>query len=282
MTGAGSFLPPSTLELAVHARIEFREPGNGRAHNLCIRPSVGIARSSISGLSTHRLECHEFARLCDIVGMPVSGNAARQLAEYLVNGHKNYQTPIMEEVLKSFESGAMSAIDNEFSAKISFVLSSEQLHYLEPEKYFIPEIWTKFPSLTYDLTETCKCLAFERYTASAFHALRCLEAVIRAMSKCLGIPDPIKGSDRNWGKMLPRLKEEKERRWPSSGLHTGDGITFDELYGALAGMQNPYRNATMHLEKQYTHEEARHLLELVNGLLARGARRMDENGDPKA
>jgi hypothetical protein len=63
---------------------------------------------------------------------------------------------------------------------------------------------------------------------------------------------------------------------------SGDGKIFDEIYGALSGMQNPYRNATMHLDQKYTCEEAGHILEAVKGLMARLAARMNENGEPFA
>jgi hypothetical protein len=99
----------------------------------------------------------------------------------------------------------------------------------------------------------------------------------------LGIPDPIKVADRNWGAALRLIKTEIDRRWPNSTHRlTGDGQTFDELYGALAGMQNPYRNATMHLDKVYTEEDASHIFEVVRGLMKRVASRCDEDGEPKA
>jgi hypothetical protein len=46
-------------------------------------------------------------------------------------------------------------------------------------------------------------------------------------------------------------------------------------------MQNPYRNATMHLDQKYTEEEAKHIFEIVKGSMRKLASRCDENGDPK-
>lgn len=57
-----------------------------------------------------------------------------------------------------------------------------------------------------------------------------------------------------------------------------DGEFFDNAYAALAAMQNPWRNATMHLDQQYTQEEARNILEIVRGFMRRLASRMDEDG----
>jgi hypothetical protein len=61
----------------------------------------------------------------------------------------------------------------------------------------------------------------------------------------------------------------------------GDGELFETAYAALAGMQNPWRNSTMHLDQVYTPDDARHILEIVGGFMRKLASRMDENGDPK-
>jgi hypothetical protein len=48
------------------------------------------------------------------------------------------------------------------------------------EEIFSPECWSSLSTFTKrELKEAGRCLAFERYTAAAFHALRALEAEIR-------------------------------------------------------------------------------------------------------
>jgi hypothetical protein len=128
----------------------------------------------------------------------------------------------------------------------------------------------KFPCSTYDIGEAGKCYALERSTASAFHPIRTLEVGIRALSRCLQIPDPTKAHERNWGKLLNGLQIATACRTTAS--------FFDNAYAALAAMQNPWRNATMHLDQQYTQEEARNILEIVRGFMRRLASRMDEDG----
>jgi hypothetical protein len=136
-----------------------------------------------------------------------------------------------------------------------------------------------FPSVKYEIDESAKCLALERSTACVFHSIRCLEAVIRAISRCVRLPDPTKGSQRSWFRML---ETEMDKRWPASGRLTGDGKIFEEIYAALAAMQNPYRNDTMHLDKIYTLEDARDIFGMVGGLMRKAAWRLDENGHPLA
>ncbi|MGB8901471.1 MAG: hypothetical protein WCC90_20505 [Methylocella sp.] len=62
----------------------------------------------------------------------------------------------------------------------------------------------------------------------------------------------------------------------------GDAELFDNAYAALAGMQNPWRNSTMHLDQVYTPEDARHIFEIVGGFMRKLASRMDEDGLPLA
>lgn len=171
----------------------------------------------------------------------------------------------------------------EMKATQVFVLDSAKATYYDPpQSLFGADVAAKFPGLAYDLSEAGKCLALERSTAAAFHAIRALEGGITAMSRCLGIPDPTKGADRSWGAMLGKIDTEIKRRWDKAARMSGDGQTFEGLHGALAGMQNPYRNATMHLDQIYTAEDAKHVFEMVGGILRKIAFRMDESGLPLA
>lgn len=170
-------------------------------------------------------------------------------------------------------------------AGVTFVaMNSRDRDYYEPsEPLFGSYVWHRFPSLDYEIDESAKCLALERSTASAFHSIRCLEGGIRALSRCLGIPDPTKAADRSWFKLLKVIKDAMDRRWPTTADRmSGDGKFFEEAYAALAAMQNPWRNATMHLDYKYSHDEAKHVFDVVGGFMRRVASRMDEDGEPRA
>lgn len=159
---------------------------------------------------------------------------------------------------------------------------SEAELYRQETPPFGVDVDKKFPSAAYDIQEAARCVAMGRSTAAVFHSVRCLEAAVLAISRSLGAPDPIKAADRNWGKMLDKVKTAIESRWPTpTDRLAGDGQIFEELYGSLAGMQNPYRNSTMHLDKVYTEEDARHIFEVVRGLMRRVASRCDQEGELK-
>lgn len=180
----------------------------------------------------------------------------------------------------------------ELSDRIKDELSSIEFVHIDAvmREFFDPssplfgtDVASKFPVISYDIAEAGKCLALERSTASVFHSIRCLEAGIRAIARCLGISDPTRAADRTWGNILRAVKIEIDKRWPPALVRTGgDDELFDNAYAALAGMQNPYRNSTMHLDQTYTLEDARYIFEVVKGFMRKIASRMDENGDPKA
>lgn len=175
-------------------------------------------------------------------------------------------------------------IKDELEESYCLHLSVKESELYEPkEPLFGKEVDTKFPGLIDEIKEAGRCLGLGRSTAGAFHAIRCLEAGIQAICKSLVIPDPTKGADRSWPNLLRAIDSATEQRWPSkTGRMSGDAEVFDQLYGSLSGMQNPYRNATMHFDHSYTPEDAKLIFDIVCGFMKKIASRMDENGLPLA
>jgi hypothetical protein len=163
-------------------------------------------------------------------------------------------------------------------------LDAQETGLYEPEApLFGEDFEAKFPSGAYELDEATKCMALGRSTAAVFHFMRIMEIAIRAVARSLGISDPVKPAERNWGAILKAIWDGIETKWPTatSRMH-GDGHTFESIYASFDAVKNPWRNATMHVENKYTGEEASHIFAAVRGLMRNLALRMDENGEPKA
>jgi len=180
--------------------------------------------------------------------------------------------------------GVATTLRRELTASKVYVLDAGRMGFYSPGvPLFGEEVHAKFPSIAGEIEEAGKCYACDLPTAFAFHTIRSLEAGVRAVARCLAIPDPVLGRDRNWASIARSIKEQLDTRWPAaSGRMSGDGQSFDKIYGALVGMQNPYRNETMHLSANYSAPEALHIFEVVKGLMQRIAARMDEQGLPLA
>lgn len=178
-----------------------------------------------------------------------------------------------------------TTLSRELKGKKVLVLDAREQAYFEPmEPLFGPEVAANFPTDgAFEIDEAAKCLAFARPTAGVFHLMRTMEIGIRAVARCLQIADPLKPADRNWGAILKLIKEALDKRWPTGAdrMH-GDGSTFENIYASLDAVKNPWRNATMHVEKKYTDDEAEHIFVAVKGFMKKLASRCDEAGNPQA
>lgn len=233
----------------------------------------------------------EFCRICSDCGLLVTAGPAEKLCKELKcatpepgdTGAWVMEPAVCLRVHRAC-GDVIACLRSETSITTAMLLPAESIRWYSPKTpLFGGQVDTNFPSLVYEIEESGKCLALGRSTAAAFHAIRSLEAGITAISRCLAIPDPTKGADRNWGAMLKKIQAELDRRWVGAASRmTGDGAVFEGLYGVLQALQNPYRNATMHFDQKYTTEEAKHIFEMVAGVMRKIASRMDENGLPLA
>jgi hypothetical protein len=227
-------------------------------------------------------QAQRLLELLKILGTRVTKMA---VDEHLRRLNSKGENPSYDDILKAYVD-----IDNSLRRELSLidllVLTGETAKYFEPEEpLFGEEFAAKFNTRgTFELEEAGKCVALDRSTAAAFHLMRIMEIGVQAFAKCLGISDPTKPVEKNWGFILERIwKDGIEKKWPNGAARmSGDGALFDELYASLDAVKNPWRNGTMHVEKKYTPEEAIHIYSAVRGFMMRLADRMDENGLPIA
>jgi hypothetical protein len=245
------------------------------------RPSI-IDKNSWSHLQTSALAVKEDA---ERINLPVSRKSADRVLRYLGDcPHEPRQLDAQAiAMLINAIDGVSNGLQGELQDELCFIIPARMSKlYASTDPPFGVEVDTKFPSLAADIDEAGKCLALERWTASAFHYIRCLEGGLKALARCLGIPDPTKGAERNWSLIMKKIDDEMKTRWPSAADQMQpDYKTFDKIRAALRTFQNPYRNETMHLEATYAEDEAGHIREMVRGLMKQIAARCDEQGRPK-
>lgn len=107
-------------------------------------------------------------------------------------------------------------IHDQLSEKALFSVERHAEWLVEGSEPFGGEVASKFRCAAYDVEEAGKCLALRRTTACAFHLMRVTEVGAEAIHKCLGLPEPIKDAERNWGATLRRIKteiDERKSRW---------------------------------------------------------------------
>ena len=102
------------------------------------------------------------------------------------------------------------------------VLSTESAKFFAPnEPLFGKEFQTKFSSSGFELEEASKCMALGRSTAAVFHLMEPMEIGLNATAKCLRIPPPTGGGDRNWGRILQKIKTEMKSKARTSNWMVG-------------------------------------------------------------
>ncbi|MGA9008747.1 MAG: hypothetical protein WB495_18165, partial [Xanthobacteraceae bacterium] len=219
-----------------------------------------------------------FPQYLDVLGAPITTLATQEAEVSIGQPYANWGS-----VRKSFDD-ITNSLRRELSLISVLIIEQKWQRYFVPdEPLFGADFAAKFKTIgAYELDEAAKCLALGRSTASAFHLMRLLEIGIRAMARCLKIPDPLKPAERNWAIILKHIWDGTEKKWPTTAARmAGDGALFESLYASLDAVKNPWRNETIHVEKKYTDDEAEHIFVAVKGFMKLLASRMDENGDPK-
>jgi len=142
------------------------------------------------------------------------------------------------------------------------------------------DIVINFPTATFEIEESAKCLGLSRPTASAFHSMRTIEIGVRALGKRLGIPDPVSSTDRSWGVVLGQVRDALDATFPKKKrLPNTEGAKLEAIYVTLDAIKNPWRNATMHVETVYTEADAGFILQCTATFMRKLMEVCDENGD---
>ena len=139
------------------------------------------------------------------------------------------------------------------------------LFFVQPAKqeYFLKaplcgeDFVQKFPRANYELWESGKCLAAERYTACVFHAMRALEIALRVMESALGIIAPSPGPENTWGRIIGRIREQLDQNKNNPPLGWQHEKEFyDKASAFFQSVKMSFRDATMHVKAQYDEQSA--------------------------
>jgi hypothetical protein len=207
----------------------------------------------------------ELLEECRFLGLPVACRQIEDALKVLELGRRDSHDSLAGTSAERSANMISTTIETEMALRLFFFIPPDRAKYYEPdEPIFGTEVQTKFPAGIYELDEAAKCMAFRRSTATIFHLMRLMEIALGAVSKCLAIPPPTRGGERNWGSILSKIKAETDRRNAASGWPTaGDRELFAELYVSLDAVRVAWRNATMHVENKYSTEEAEHIFVAV-------------------
>lgn len=214
------------------------------------------------------------------LGLDVSALAVTETIQELKD-----DPPLNFELLEQRLGVIDVTLRRELSQATLYAVKRDRAKYLDTtERCFGTEVDLKFPSASADIAEAGSCLALGRSTACVFHLMRVMEHGLRAINAALGLDDPTGGA-RNWKVLLDSIQDEiteKSQNANAGWTNKPDKAFFQEMHGSLDAVRSAWRNATMHIERRYSDEEAEHAYLMVRAFMKKLASRCDENGEPKA
>jgi hypothetical protein len=143
--------------------------------------------------------------------------------------------------------------------------------YYEQPKLFGDAVFTNFPNANNDIFEAGTCLALERGTACVMHLMRACEVGIKALAAAVSV-----GPQNNWGVYFREIDTALDARAKAAGKRTLDDQFYAEVRITLDGVRVAWRNATMHIENNYSPERAEEILIAVRGLMRHLATKLSE------
>jgi hypothetical protein len=151
-----------------------------------------------------------------------------------------------------------TTLDAELNTKIAFLLDekrySNEILLDKIYQLFSKDTFDTLPTIAqFDFEESGKCLAFDRYTACAFHSLRGTEDVIKMY----------------YEKLFSKTATEKDT-WGTYETAINNAITSktisplpnELLILNIGNIRKYYRNPTQHPQNTYSSDEAQDLLSL--------------------
>lgn len=247
-----------------------------------VTPEGGVTIQPISDqifLNIMLERANEIMPLLNDLGADVTVKAVEDMAKGLRGPYPTYES------LSDAYTDIQLTLNRELESATVLALSRAERNLWAPKvPIFGGDFDQKFRTRgAFELDEAAKCLALGRPTAGVFHMMRIMEVSIQAMTRCLGIPDPTRPAERNWGVILKAVKDGIDQKWPTAAVRMhGDGQLFEGLYASLDAVKNPWRNGTMHVDQKYTDAEAEDVFAAVRGFARKLAARMDEDGLPLA
>lgn len=208
------------------------------------------------------------------IGCPLSANAAMRLSTSLISLEGEGKADRIEEFKE--------LIADEMRQHLFFWVPPHRAGWFGQTGAAIlgDECSNRFrrSAITFEMEKAANCFAFGEFTACAFHLMRVSEAGLRAFGAAIGFRA---AANPNWGHVFKYYDEKsafpRKQRTEFPWKEHGDFL--EEIGGSLRAVQNAWRNDTMHLERNYDEESAKHLLVVIPAFMRKLASKIDENGE---
>lgn len=140
-------------------------------------------------------------------------------------------------------------IQQELLKRTVFALRPDEIQYYN-DSFIQQTVKDKFPSTVNDLSESGKCLIFDRPTASVFHAMRALEVCLECLVQALNIAV----TNPNWENVINDCQtaiRNLHLQTPRSQTWREDQQFYAECATEFRYFKDAWRNHVMHRRADY-------------------------------
>jgi hypothetical protein len=172
----------------------------------------------------------------------------------------------------------LNRIFDELDSHFYFAVTVPYAAIYEAAFPFGEEVFNNFPSAIKDIQNAGKCLALGQATATVFHLMRVMEVGLRVLSRALRIPHA-----PNWDSHIKGIQKKiEEKHNQKKPAWKKQEALFRDICGDLTSIKMAWRNPTMHIEQEFSIEEANQIYSAVQTFMKRMATKFKENGKPVA
>lgn len=169
-------------------------------------------------------------------------------------------------------------VQHHLTRDLFLCIQKPKIDYISrPREIFGEQVFDSFPSSTYDLLESSRCFALDRWTASVFHLMRALETGLTALGSIFNVSL----ARTNWAPAIEEI-EKKIRDMHKDPIWKvlPDCKEQQEFYAQAAShfgvLKDAWRNYTAHAHGKYDEREAADVMTSVRAFLQKLAPRLHE------
>lgn len=224
-----------------------------------------------------------FLRSCEILvetagelQMNASGMAAMRCREEcfdLLASPIGYDHHRLARIV-SLSEQLLQVFGDELAGRKLFRLRSGAEALLADEPQFGGDVEDAFPSAAYDIQESARCLALERWTASVMHVMRAMEVGLLALADHYGV-----APGENWNQTLNQI--EARSREVGRKTHGPDAEAWAaEAAAHLRFVKNAWRNHAMHPKSTYDEARAQAIFNNCRAFMGHLATKLADDPSP--
>lgn len=207
---------------------------------------------------------------CEGLGLDVTLLQVNRLIAKIMNDNVTYRT------LQTEADAIQTRLTDELDTKLYLAVDSQHAKYYTDYDVGWDSVIEKFPSTYFDIEESGKCLALNRYTASVFHLMRVAETGLQSIAKRVGLEN-----DRpNWIEAIRYIEGQLNKNYDEmEAIFKGDVEFLSGIAAHMRSVNLAWRRRVSHIQRTYNQEEVKGIYDSTLGMMQHIANKLVEIED---